>query len=394
MTGLGQLAALTGRADGPPLLPAAGIVAWAEAQAARINAVTPEAAVDGPGELVVRAALRGSSRCGPWTVGGAGRAVTTADGWVAVSLAREQDRSAVPAVVGGDVEPGWDALSSWARSRSADAVAARLQLLEVPAGVVPLAQREVPQAVDAVRLGGGRADRGGGQPLVVDLSSLWAGPLCARILGLAGCRVVKVESTGRPDGARRGEPRFFDRMHAGHESVAIDFATPAGRRALVGLLRSADVVIESSRPRALRALSVGPDLVRPGAVWVSITAYGRDPDTEHLVGFGDDVAGAGGGWVLDPESGAPVPSLDAVADPLTGLTAAAAALETLSAGDSLLLDVAMHRVVAAAVEGRPTTPALGWTGPAAPPAVPVVTARAPSLGEHTEAVLAEVGVRA
>ena len=40
-------------------------------------------------------------------------------------------------------------------------------------------------------------------PLVVDLSALWAGPLCAHLLGLAGARVVKVESLGRPDGARR-----------------------------------------------------------------------------------------------------------------------------------------------------------------------------------------------
>ena len=40
--------------------------------------------------------------------------------------------------------------------------------------------------------------------MVVDLSSLWAGPLVGHLLLRAGARVVKVESTTRPDGARRG----------------------------------------------------------------------------------------------------------------------------------------------------------------------------------------------
>lgn len=42
--------------------------------------------------------------------------------------------------------------------------------------------------------------------LVVDFSALWAGPLCAHLLGLAGARVVEVETPGRPDGGRRGKP--------------------------------------------------------------------------------------------------------------------------------------------------------------------------------------------
>jgi len=47
-----------------------------------------------------------------------------------------------------------------------------------------------------------RRDRIGAAPpapsieglVVVDLSALWAGPLCANVLGLAGARVIKVES--------------------------------------------------------------------------------------------------------------------------------------------------------------------------------------------------------
>ena len=66
--------------------------------------------------------------------------------------------------------------------------------------------------------------------LVVDLSSLWAGPLCAQLLGQAGARVVKVESTTRPDGARQGPAGFYDLLHAGQRSVALDLTSPPGGR--------------------------------------------------------------------------------------------------------------------------------------------------------------------
>src|SRR6185437_13287713 len=41
-------------------------------------------------------------------------------------------------------------------------------------------------------------------PVVIELASLWAGPLCGHLLGLTGARVIKVESNTRPDGGRFG----------------------------------------------------------------------------------------------------------------------------------------------------------------------------------------------
>ncbi len=82
------------------------------------------------------------------------------------------------------------------------------------------------------------------------------------------------------------------------------------------LLPTADVVIEASRPRALRQRGVVAEDF-PG-VWISITAYGRDqPDR---IGYGDDTAVAGG--LVGP---GPSFLSDAVADPLTGAHAALAA---------------------------------------------------------------------
>ena len=127
--------------------------------------------------------------------------------------------------------------------------------------------------------------------LVVDFSALWAGPLCAHLLGLAGARVVKVETPDRPDGARRGNPDFYRLLHGGHESVVLDPTTTGGRRALALLVGAADIVIEASRPRALTRFGLDAGAaVASGTTWVSITAAGR---SANRVGFGDDLAAAG-----------------------------------------------------------------------------------------------------
>ena len=66
-------------------------------------------------------------------------------------------------------------------------------------------------------------------------------------------------------------------------------------------------------------------VARTGLTWVSITGYGREGSAAELVAFGDDAAVAGG-LVAADGAGGPVFCADAVADPLTGLYAAAAAL--------------------------------------------------------------------
>jgi len=76
---------------------------------------------------------------------------------------------------------------------------------------------------------------------------------------------VKVESARRPDGARSGPAPFFDLLNAGKESVVVDLEAPGGVDALVGWLERADVVVESSRPRALAQLGIDPCAAAAGA---------------------------------------------------------------------------------------------------------------------------------
>jgi crotonobetainyl-CoA:carnitine CoA-transferase CaiB-like acyl-CoA transferase len=154
---------------------------------------------------------------------------------------------------------------------------------------------------------------------------------------------VKVESTRRPDGARRGPSGLFDLLNAGKRSVALDFASTDGRRDLERLIRSADVVVESARPRALRQLGIDAERIvaeTPGLSWLGITGYGRTAPEADWVAFGDDAAAAAGlvaAMGVDP----PIFAGDAIADPLTGLHAAVAALASHRAGGGRLLDVSL-----------------------------------------------------
>ncbi|MGW0246139.1 CoA transferase [Nocardia goodfellowii] len=341
--------ALTGPADGPPLLSPASsfglIRAVVDAFADVTEQVGARVELDPATALFGRAGLSGFSRAGQRSAGGASRILRSADGWCAVTLSRPDDLAMVPAIIGAhDVGDPWAALRAAAQERPAVALAERAQLLGVPAAPLPdplwsgfapastpwrLARIAPPQLANSLH------DR-----LVVDLSSMWAGPLCGRLLGAAGARVVKVESTHRPDGARSGDPRFFDWLHSGQDFRRVDFRSASGQRELAGLLGDADIVIEASRPRALAQFGLGPGTRphRAGQVWLSITGYGRRQPMH--VGFGDDAAVAGGlvGWHRDE----PMFCGDAIADPLTGLCGALAVAFAVRAGGGLLIDLSMR----------------------------------------------------
>jgi hypothetical protein len=385
--------ALTGLPD-VPLGPPAGLVEGID----RLARSFP--GLDALPLLGERAALMGLWRRGATSCGGSCRLLPVVDGFLAVSLPRAEDMEAVPAWLELDAVPGsvpamWSAVASNLRRRDPADLLARAQLLGLPAARVGEAAARVGEAAD--RVGVSRSALGDALPqldpsgmLVVDLSALWAGPLCGDLLGRAGALVVKVESTQRPDGARRGPHEFFDLMNGGKRSVALDLQDRAGIRILQDLVRRADIVIEASRPRALAQLGLDArDLVRNGGprIWISITGYGRSDDAANRVAFGDDAAAAGGLVVWNDD--APLFCADALADPVTGLTAADACLRALASGGRWLLDVSMS-AVSAAVTG-PTLPVPRDLTVAVPHARPV-RARAPELGADTAWVLSQLRI--
>lgn len=335
---------LTGRHDGVGL-PAPGAPASSARAGLAVLGSYTAARVPGVQVLGERAALAGLRRNAPFSPGGTFRALRARDGWLGISLARPSDIELLPALMQTEQarEP-WRALASWIEEQAVTAAAARAHLLGLPAAIIP--ERIPPEQRPPVLVTpGGPRGRQSQQLTVVDLTSLWAGPLCARLLGRAGLRIVKVESRQRPDGARQGTAEFFHRLHDGHEFLQLDFATE--RSTLANLVAEADVLLEASRPRALAHLGIDPaEHVARGTIWASITAYGRSGDAAMRVGFGDDVA-AGAGLVawLD---GHPVPVGDAIADPLAGVHAAAAVAIALAGDIGCLLDVSMHAVAARA----------------------------------------------
>jgi hypothetical protein len=318
---------LTGRPDGPPIAPPAGVLR-------RIGALGADLSIDPLPLLVERAAAAGFHRSGTRTCGGAGRLLRAADGWVAVNLPRDDDQAAVPAWLRAEEETDpWAAVEAAVPGRTREELVDRARLL----GLAVSALGEVaapPEPVPAVRWGD--ADPVRRAPVVVDLSALWAGPLCTRLLAERGAHVVRVESPSRPDGARQGAPAFFERLHQGKTELVCDLQGPELR----ALLADADVVVVAARRRALHQLGLVAEELQP-RVWVSITGYGRAVDR---IAFGDDAAVAGG--LVGVDAGGPVFLADAVADPLSGIAAAVAVDAALRAGGRWLLDVSMSGVAA------------------------------------------------
>lgn len=184
---------------------------------------------------------------------------------------------------------------------------------------------------------------------VLDLSTLWAGPLCAQLLHQAGAQVTRVESLSRPDPVAQSCPPLFQQLHQGKQAAAIDFTTAAGRAQLLRWLESSDVLITSCRARAFAGL--GLDLAEvqqsyPHLIWVAISAYSVTGGGAMRVGFGDDCAVAGGLSLRDGITGQRYFVGDAIADPLTGLRAAIAVLDAWCRGRCGLLDMALSQTAA------------------------------------------------
>ena len=385
---------MAGPTSAPTDDPAGAARAWAECGAAALSGPPPGGLADPPGRLVEqvrargarisgvagswgasldrgwlgllteRAAIEGLGAGGRTSCGGASRLLRCADGWVAVALARDCDVDLVPAwlALAGDTEawPGtadgdevWELLEHRVRRLGDVALAEAAGVVGLPVGSLGERAADPHGGVVIHRFGPDGAAPAGPPRRVVDLSALWAGPLCASLLGDCGAEVVKVSSPHRPDGALAGNPEWYRRLNGNKHHVELALDTPAGRAELAALIAGADVVVESARPRALEQMGiVAAEVLAAGdgpMVWVSITGHGR---SSPRVAFGDDAAVAGGLVVYDGSG--PWFCADAVADPLSGIAALDAALACLASGTTAMVEVAMSAVAASHATPSPT----------------------------------------
>lgn len=360
--------------------------------------------------LSERAALMQLSRRGRVSAGGACRLLDTREGGIALSLPRDEDWALLPAwlQLDGLIPHGdWQALQQALHGASRDELLERAQLLGLACAADVDADASAPswlRVLQGAPLQPSAAPRRA--PRVLELASLWAGPLCGHLLQQAGAEVVKLESWQRPDGARRGNTDFYDLLNAGKRSVALDFSSAAGRAQLRALIAQADIVIEGSRPRALRQMGiVAEDLLaaHPQLSWIAISAYGRAPEQEQRIGYGDDVGVAAGLSAIQWQaSGQHIFIGDAIADPLAGLHAALAAWASHASGGGRLIEVSLYGVLRHLIAFARLPDARAWrerqarwqaqAGAVATPAPRRAPSAAAALGADTQSLLRDWGL--
>src|SRR5712692_6619086 len=96
---------------------------------------------------------------------------------------------------------------------------------------------------------------------VVELGTYVAAPALGNLLGTLGATVIKVEPL-QGDPTRKLTPWSWANYNWNKMSVALDLKSVAGAKSMKGLLRHADVFIESLSPRAIRDLRLDFQAVR------------------------------------------------------------------------------------------------------------------------------------
>jgi crotonobetainyl-CoA:carnitine CoA-transferase CaiB-like acyl-CoA transferase len=200
---------------------------------------------------------------------------------------------------------------------------------------------------------------------VIDVSTLFAGPLAATHLGDMGARVIKVEHPGRPDPARGhgvskdGINIWWKTLGRNKATTTLDLSTPGGAEAFRRLATRADVVIENFRPGTLERWGLGYDVLsvdNPGLVLARVTGFGQFGPSSDRAGFGTLAEAMSGFAAMTGEPNGP-PTLPpfGLADGVASLAAAYGIMTALHArhgtGRGQVLDLAI------------TEPMLGMLGP-------------------------------
>ena len=177
--------------------------------------------------------------------------------------------------------------------------------------------------------------RGRDQPLVVDLTALWAGPLATALLADLGAEVVKVDPVARPDGLARHRA-FHHHLNLAKQVVDLDLRDDSDRRRFEALLDRADLLIDSFSRRVMPNFGYGrPALAArwPRLAALSITAFPASAAEADWIAYGPGVHAAMGLGDRGPgRSFEPAPV--AYPDALAGLAAFASAAELLARGPS------------------------------------------------------------
>jgi crotonobetainyl-CoA:carnitine CoA-transferase CaiB-like acyl-CoA transferase len=203
---------------------------------------------------------------------------------------------------------------------------------------------------------------------VLDLATLFAGPLAATLLGDFGAEVIKVEHPRRPDPSRGHGPAkdgvglWWKVLGRNKRTITLDLSAPGGRATLLRLAATADVVIENFRPGTLEKWDLGwTELAaaNPRLVLARVTAFGQFGPYAHRAGFGTLAEAMSGFAAITGEPDAP-PTLPpfGLADSVAGLATAYAVLTALAArehtGAGQVVDMAIIEPILSVLGPHPT----------------------------------------
>ena len=131
---------------------------------------------------------------------------------------------------------------------------------------------------------------------VVEITSIYSGPMAGMMLGELGAEIIKVESPDGPDplrsgglgGGPDGVTSIFYSLNRGKRFCAIDAKTARGRELLFDLVATADVFIHNMRPGKAEGLGLdyaALSAANPGIICGAITGHGPDGPEAHLPAY-------------------------------------------------------------------------------------------------------------
>ena len=189
---------------------------------------------------------------------------------------------------------------------------------------------------------------------VLDVATLFAGPLAATMLGDHGADVIKIEhprgDPSRTHGAQRdGVGLWWKMLGRNKQAITLNLSSPEGQEVFRTLAADADVVIENFRPGTLERWGIGPEVLHeanPGLVLARVTGFGQFGPYSSRPGFGTLAEAMSGFAAITGEPDGP-PTLPpfGLADGVAALTTAFGIMTALRAreqtGRGQVLDMAI-----------------------------------------------------